>query len=275
MKAHFKELSMKKLSDVLPHLKYDVYIPKIKDAIAKAELKELAMKKLSTESINELAQLLWLNVRVGAGNVVEYGKILCNYYSNAQFFKSDVSLVLMYLFHNPYSISKRFLTTRGDDNIDAYGETPLTTLETIVRTCGVGPRDHVFELGCGRGRGCFWLNAFIGCKVTGIEFVPDFVERANMIKNKLGLDGITFINQDMTQADFTGGTVFYVYGSALEDDVIRELAKKFEKMPTGTKIITVSFPLADYTASGSFELMRCFSGEYPWGVADVYLQVRK
>ncbi len=43
-------------------------------------------------------------------------------------------------------------------------------MDVIARECGIQKEDVVFELGCGRGRTCFWLNTFIGCKVVGIGF---------------------------------------------------------------------------------------------------------
>lgn len=240
-----------------------------------ADFKEMTMNKLSTASIREFCQLVLLNLKVRVKDTAEYASIVWKYYDNLCFLKSDLSLTLMYLFHNPYRISKRFLITRGDENLDVYGETPLTTLELILRQSGVTSPDHLVELGSGRGRGCFWAHAFIGCKVTGIEFISEFVDRANMIASKLDLSGITFKNEEMTQADFSEGTVFYLYGSALDDETIDALVAKFEKMPSGTKILTVSFPLSDYTESNAFELMKCFPAEYPWGTADVYLQVKK
>ncbi len=63
-------------------------------------------------------------------------------------------------------------------------ETPLTSLEVIARECQLSVRDVVFELGCGRGRTCFWLNQFIGCAVIGIDYVPAFIEKALKVKRR-------------------------------------------------------------------------------------------
>src|SRR5262245_59889016 len=133
----------------------------------------------------EFFNLLWLNLMVSLRNFVEWMKVIGKYYSNTSFLKADISLMLMYLFHNPFTISKRFLMKRGEENIYAYGETPLTTMEKIAHEIQITAQDCVFELGYGRGRTCFWLNSFIGCRVVGIEFIPDFIERANRIKKKL------------------------------------------------------------------------------------------
>ncbi len=226
-------------------------------------------------SIKEFFELLALNVSVGINNIWEFVKVAFRYYGNFSFLKADVCLRLMYLFHNPYSISRRFLQKKGESNIYAYGETPLTSLEKIAKEVEITSKDTVFELGCGRGRTCFWLRSVFDCSVVGIEFIPEFVERANMITNKLGIDKLQFRLDDMLKADLSGATICYLYGTCLEDTEIQLLIKKFSKLPLGTKIITVSYPLTEYVEDSSFEVMKRFKVEYPWGEADVFLQIKR
>ena len=98
--------------------------------------------------------------------------------------KIDLALLMSYLFQNPYKISKNFLIARHETEIYAYGETPLTSLEKIARSAKLTDRDVVLELGCGRGRTCFWLRSFIGCKVIGVDFIGTFIDKANQVKKK-------------------------------------------------------------------------------------------
>jgi len=181
----------------------------------------------------------------------------------------------MYLIHNPFSISKRFLIAKGESNIYAYGETPLTTLEKIANECSISKKDCVYELGCGRGRTCFWLHSFIGCKVVGIEMVPEFVERAKRITEKLKISNLQFQLTDMCTANYDDATVLYLYGTCLEDDTINTLIEKFSQLSAGTKIITVSYPLNDFTTKPCFEIMKCFTGTFTWGETEIYLNVVK
>lgn len=224
---------------------------------------------------NDYLSLLGLNFLVQIRNLKEFIVIVLKYYSNFSFMKADVSLMLMYLFHNPFSISKRFLMKRGEREIYAYGETPLSTLEKITKECQINSNDCVFELGCGRGRTCFWLNSFVKCKVVGIEYVPEFIERALRIKNKLKIDNVEFRLEDFTKTDYSGATVCYLYGTCLDEKTIQTLIKKFLKLPAGSKIITVSYPLTDYTDDPRFEVMKRFPGKFTWGETDIYLQTIK
>ena len=221
----------------------------------------------------EFFSLLKLNILVSLRNMAEFMRVACRYYSSWTFFKEDLSLRLMYLFHNPFSISRRFLQKRGEPDVYAYGETPLTSLEKIAKEAQITSKDCVYELGAGRGATCFWLHQFIGCSVVGIEYVPEFVERAERIRRRLKVKGIEFRLADMLKTDFKGATVCYLYGTCLDEHAIKLLIQKFKKLPVGTKIITVSYPLTDYTADPCFHIMKRFSVPFTWGSADVYLHV--
>ena len=223
----------------------------------------------------EYAKLFFLNLIVQKRNLVEFIKVIYRYYPKISFMKIDLTLLLSYLFNSPYKISKKFLIEREENDIYAYGETPLTALDKISKYARLTDRDVVMELGCGRGRTCFWLRSFIGCKVIGVDYIGSFIEKANKIKSDFGLDGIDFVCEDMFNTDLSKATVIYLYGTCMDDDSIEKLTKKIEKLPSGTKIITVSYPLTDYTQKQYLELMNVFPVELTWGTADVYIHYRK
>lgn len=217
-------------------------------------------------------ELFLLNFKVRYRNFIEYCKVATRFYSNRQFSVCDLKLLSEYVWKNPFKISKEFLLAKGESDPYAYGETPLTSLEIIAKKSGITSTDVVFELGCGRGRGCFWLNSFYGCKVVGIDFVPLFIQKANKVKDRYQVKGVEFRCEDMLKADFSEGTIFYLYGTCLDEDFIKKLIKKFEKLPKGTKIITVSYPLSDYARDGRFTLIKQFPVPFTWGEGLVYLQ---
>lgn len=122
--------------------------------------------------LKEALVLIAIHLKVKCINLAEYLRVIFKYYRNRPFFKIDACLLLSYLFANPFRLSRKFLLQKGERDVYTYGETPLTTMDTIARTCGLAAKDVVFEMGCGRGRTCFWLNQFIGCRVIGIDYVP-------------------------------------------------------------------------------------------------------
>ncbi len=175
------------------------------------------------------------------------------HYYKGKFALIDLCFGFVGLFVNPYRICRKFLEKRGAENVYAYGETPFSTYQRIVAECGIGRDDVWVELGAGRGKGCFWLRHFVGCRVVGVEWVPLFVGVAKAIRRLFRMDGMQFEKGDLGEVDLTGATVVYLYG------VEREV-------PAGVKVITVSEPLEGY------EVIKSFWVRYPWGRTRAFLQ---
>lgn len=226
-------------------------------------------------SSKEFLNLLYLNFKVKLRNLRDYSQVISKYYSKAAFRNIDMQLLLSYLGDNPFLISQRFLIKKGEKDVYTYGETPLTTLEYVANQCRIKSSDVVIEMGCGRGRTCFWLNKFIGCSVIGVDFVPEFIERANNIKEKCQVTGVEFRLEDIIKTDLTGVTVVYIYGICYSDAFIEQLIDRLETLPYGAKVITVSYSLLEYKPTTPFEILKRFPARFTWGEADVYLQVKK
>lgn len=235
----------------------------------------VSMAKISGQEIREYFKLLGINFLVKGRNFIEYLRILYRYYRHWPFAKMDGSLVLMYLFDNPFSISRRYFYHRPHSNEFVYGETPLTTFAKIVKEASISSKDVFYDLGCGRGRLCFWLKCFIGCQVVGVEVVPEFIIRAKRIQRKLRVEGIEFREENFFKTDLKKATVIYLNGTCLEDHSIRQLVKRFAELAPGTRIITISYPLSDYTDQSLFETVKRFPASFTWGEGDVYIQVKK
>lgn len=191
------------------------------------------------------------------------------FYWKERFKEVDLKFSKIFSFQNPYRISRKYLQEKGEKEIHVYGETPLTTLRLIAEECGIKSSDFVIEMGCGRGRSCFFLSEYLGCKVHGIERIGKFVDTARKVAKESHCQNISFANEDMAESDLGSASVIYLYGSSLSDEEISVLIKKFEKVSPSTKIITVSYPLSDY--SKKFNTSKKFSASFPWGDAVVYL----
>ncbi|MDR2539690.1 MAG: class I SAM-dependent methyltransferase [Chlamydiales bacterium] len=200
----------------------------------------------------------------------EEKKILQLFYSCDLFQKCDLALKRKYFFRNPFTISKKFFKKREGREIHVYGEIPLTSLLLIAKECEIAPHDHLFELGCGRGRAAFFLRSISLCSVTAVDFVPFFVLNAQKIVEALHIERITFICDDMQHIDLSQATCIYLYGTCLSDDVIKQLCIS---LPKKVKIITLSYPLKDYHKE--FNIIKQFIISVPWGKAEVFLNQKK
>ncbi len=178
-----------------------------------------------------------------------------HYYKSPKFALIDLAFGLIALLINPYRTCRRFLRKIGEENVYAYGETPYTTYEKLVKECGIGLNDTWMELGAGRGKGCFWLAHFVGCKVIGIEQVPKFVWIAKALRLLFQVKQLEFEKGDIGKADLSRATVVYLYG--LWPEI------KIEK---GIRVITTGEPLE------GLRIIKSFWIRFPWGRTTAYFQ---
>jgi hypothetical protein len=213
--------------------------------------------------------LLALYFMVKTKNSFQWFIVFCRYDIHIRFLYAHILFGLLYFFINPYRASRHFLQQQGADDIYTYGETYLTVFQKIAKECVLSPRDVFFELGCGRGLGMFWLNIFTRCQVIGIEHMPLFVQKGNFLARILRCD-TTFYEQDILSVDLSRATVVYFYGTNFSDAFVNQLIAKLKLLPSTTKIITVSYPLTDY--SQDFEVIKTFPVHFAWGKAMMYIQ---
>ncbi len=216
--------------------------------------------------LREKLSLIATRIAVSKQQFVEFLLAVTTYYKNTRFAKIDLYLLSRYWLKNPYRIARRFLQVRGDRDLYTYGETPLTTMHLIAVRAGITSADNVLELGCGRGRTCFWLREWLGCGVVGIEQVPAFVETANEVKNRYAIDGVDFVLGDYLEADWGKPSVIYLYASNLDEGTIALLAKKIAALKEPVKVISVSFPIPGMAVQKKFAL------PFTWGDAEVFVQ---
>lgn len=222
------------------------------------------------KSIGNFFSLCKTFLRFKAHELKEERSVKRAFYSQSNRFKQiDTALKRQYLFCNPYQISKRFLMARKEEDVHTYGETDLTALALIAKESGLGPSDHLVELGSGRGRGLFFLSELFGCQATGIEWNPHFVSKAMKVKEKLNVSRVHFLCHDFSEADLSEATHIYLYGTCLSDPVIEKIIERFSSLKKGVKIITVSYSLLDYNSS-DFVVKKEIEMPFPWGMADVY-----
>ena len=220
----------------------------------------------------EFLKLILLNIKTNLFDFFEWLKVIYRYYRNFSYCRADLHLLAIYFFDSPYRMNRKFLQERGEKEIHVYGETPLTTMELIANRAKIAAGEKCFELGCGRGRTCFWLTAFRGCNVVGIDWTLEFISRAEKARKRSKIDKLEFRCEDLAESDFTGADVIYIYGTTWSDELIEKLAGKFASLKRSARIITVSYSLLDYSAPETFELIDTFTAPFLWGDAEVFVQ---
>ena len=187
------------------------------------------------------------------------------YYCDPAFARIDRSLAKACFLKNPYTISKKYLKQCGHCEIYTYGETPIYTYDKIAKECGLDANDVFLELGAGRGRGLFFIQHQYGCRVIGIERIPQFIKIINRLILKMQLHDISLLCQDMLTDPLPKEASFiYLYGTCLKDTEIMQLTHLLKDCRSGTKIVTISYSLVEYCPD-DFQLEKSIPVSFPWG----------
>lgn len=201
--------------------------------------------------ITEALELFYLHFAVKVYEGLQQRRVRKLFYQDPKFQALDQTLLQGL---NPFRLKEAF----------PYGETPLCSLKHIADQCGLKPKDRVVDLGCGRGRGVFFLAHHYGCQVQGIDKIRDFIDQASQLKEQYSVENVSFICEDLRNYDFSQATFVFFYGTTFSEEFASELTERLKALPQGAKIITVSYPLE------GFELKDQFPVSFSWGTGEVY-----
>lgn len=207
-------------------------------------------------NIVESLELFYLHFAVKVYEGLQQRRVRKLFYQDPQFQALDQALLQGL---NPFRLKEAF----------PYGETPLCSLKQIADRCGLKPEDKVVDLGCGRGRGVFFLAHHYRCQVHGIDKMSDFIDQALRLKEQYLVENVSFLCDDLRNYDFSRATVVFFYGTTFSEEFVCDLTEKLKALPQGAKIITVSYPLE------GFELKDQFPVSFSWGTGEVYLHILK
>lgn len=129
-----------------------------------------------------------------------------------------------------------------------YQKTPARIVFEMVEKLNFTKQDVFFDIGSGLGQAVMLVNLLTGVTVAGVEFEPAFCAYAQCCAASLNLSNVSFFNVDARGADYSKGTVFFMYtpfsGNML-DDVLDKLKK--ESMTRKITIVTYG-PCAEQVA---------------------------
>lgn len=123
--------------------------------------------------------------------------------------------------------------------------TPQALVDKMLALGKVTPQDTLVDLGSGDGRTVI-TAARRGTNALGIEYNPDMVELSKRNAQKAGVaDKAHFKRADLFETDFSDATVVTMF---LLPDINLRLRPKILDMKPGTRIVSNSFTMEDWTA---------------------------
>jgi SAM-dependent methyltransferase len=124
----------------------------------------------------------------------------------------------------------------------------LATTE-LASAAGIEPSTRVLDLGCGIGGPARSLAATFGCKVTGVDLSPSFIDAASYLTERCGLsDRVTFQVGDATHLPFEDGafdSVFLQHVAMNVEDRAALYGEVHRVLTTGGRFATYDLVLRD------------------------------
>ena len=110
---------------------------------------------------------------------------------------------------------------RLESEMVPYQPTPARHNFDLIRRTALTERDSLIDLGSGLGHVTLMVSICTSASCTGLELEPSYVDCARKSARSLNLNNVRFIQGDARAADFSDGTVFYLYtpfsGTILRD----------------------------------------------------------
>jgi len=92
-----------------------------------------------------------------------------------------------------------------------YQPTPARIIFELVEKAQLTGEDVFYDVGSGLGHVPILVNLLSGAAAKGIEFEPAYGDYASLCAADLNLSRVTFIQADARTADYSDGTVFFIY----------------------------------------------------------------
>jgi SAM-dependent methyltransferase len=127
--------------------------------------------------------------------------------------------------------------------------TPDNVTLAMLELAGVGPTDHVIDLGSGDGRIVITAARRFGATGQGIEIVGDLVRRSRQSARSAGVENrVEFLEQDLFATDLVRASVVTMY---LLPAVNLQLRPRLLDLAPGTRIVSHDWDMGDWTPDGS------------------------
>ncbi len=137
---------------------------------------------------------------------------------------------------------------RADEaDLAPFVPTPPEVVTRMIELAGIGPKDVVYDLGCGDGRMVIAAAKTRGCRGVGIELDEALLKECRAAAAREGVDGLVrFVRQDATKTRLTEATVILVY---LLPESLETLAPLFDRdLGPGARIVSHDYKIPGWDA---------------------------
>lgn len=125
-----------------------------------------------------------------------------------------------------------------------YVPTPMEVVHRMLEIGEVGPRDMLYDLGCGDGRIVVTAAKERGARGVGIDIDPERIAEANASARKAGVKNrVQFRRGDLFKANLAPATVVTLY---LLPQINRRLRPQlWRQLKPGTRVVSHAFDMGE------------------------------
>lgn len=135
--------------------------------------------------------------------------------------------------------------TFNDRSLAPFVATPADVVERMLTLAQVGPRDVVYDLGCGDGRIVIAAAQKFGARGVGVDIDARLIGEAEANARKAGVqDRVKFLLQDAMTVDVSDATVVTLYLLSASNVKLRPLLTR--QLRPGARIVSHSFAIGDW-----------------------------
>ena len=132
-----------------------------------------------------------------------------------------------------------------DRSLAPFLATPPDVVERMLALAKVGPRDVVYDLGCGDGRIVIMAAQKFGARGVGVDIDPELIRQADAQAKAAGVTSqVTFLLQDAMTVDVSDATVVTLYLLSASNVKLRPILTK--RLRPGTRIVAHNFGMGDW-----------------------------
>jgi SAM-dependent methyltransferase len=126
-----------------------------------------------------------------------------------------------------------------------YVPTPSEVVDRMLTLAMVGPRDVVYDLGCGDGRIVIAAAQKFGARGVGVDIDANLINRAEANAKAAGVDRrVKFLVQDAMTVDVSDATVVTLYLLSSSNVKLRPILTR--QLRRGARIVSHSFAMGDW-----------------------------
>lgn len=119
-------------------------------------------------------------------------------------------------------------TKELDPEMVYYQKTPARIVFELTQKAAFTKEDVFYDIGAGLGQVAMLVHLLTGAPVRGIEFEPAFCDYANNCVAQLYLSDVVFINTDARTADYSEGTVFFMF-TPFKGEILQQVLDMLRK----------------------------------------------